>query len=156
MKYKELMKYLKKRSDKGFQHIKASILAKELNITINHASKDLQRCWKMGLLCRKRMINHIKGGDFYIYYISKSGFNFLKNDFKNKEETNEDENNYVDMAILLIKNIDVVDKKTLKFWVANSLIPDLLNHAKDDIRKALLLKMEEVLLNSLKQDLNLS
>ncbi len=157
MKYKELMNHIKKRTDMGLEYIRASRLAQELNITVNHASKDLQRCWRMGLLCRKRQIDRIKGGDFYIYYISKSGFNFLNYGFKNQDTDNTDstkkiiifkkifenkeqknyefENNikqYIESTIVAIKTIIDIGDEQLASWAYLCVMPVLQDYFKNN------------------------
>ena len=86
MQYKQLIRMLKRGTLAGKKYIRTKELARLLNITPNHASKDLQRGFRMGLLSRVRVVDTKLGGWYYNYYLSKKGFNFVERKSKTRED----------------------------------------------------------------------
>ncbi|MCK4497166.1 MAG: hypothetical protein KAU24_03165 [Candidatus Aenigmarchaeota archaeon] len=77
MNYRQFMSWVQKQGKRGRIFFRVRDVASILRITPNHAATDLHRCWKMGLLNRKKVIDDDKGGIFYSYWLSARGRKFL-------------------------------------------------------------------------------
>ena len=79
MNYTQFMSWVQEEGKGGRYFFRVRDVASRLRITPNHAATDLHRCWKMGLLKRKRIVDSDNGGIFYSYWLSVRGRKFEPN-----------------------------------------------------------------------------
>ena len=77
MNYREFMSWVQERGNEGRDSFRVRDVASSLRITPNHAATDLNSCWKMGLLTRKKRVDSDNGGIFYYYWLSARGKKFI-------------------------------------------------------------------------------